>query len=165
MNQKFIVEDSSFLVALMNSNDPLHSKTLPISKQILTNSDVIKVIIPTPVIFETLFALIRNGISQKIVEEKLWNLLMIDDVLNYPVIETSALRLAKKTAPLIRKLPQDSILPANDLMILTVALEFKNCCVITFDKGMKKFSRLCPNLFYLLEENGENGLLDFLNAD
>lgn len=164
MAHKFIVEDSSFVVSLLNSNDSCHPIALKIFKIILSQTGKVKVVIPTPVIYETLFALIRNKIDRHIVEQKLWNMLMIEDILNYPLLETSALRLAKKTYSLINQLPPDSILPANDLMILTVALDFPDSCILTFDNGMKKFASICPNLFCLLDDNGEKNFSNFLKS-
>jgi predicted nucleic acid-binding protein len=154
MKKTFIVEDSSFVVALMNKADLSHEKALFIFKKLLSQYlGKVRIVIPTTVIFETLFALIRNRTPISIAQEKLWKLLMIYDILNATILETTALRFGKKVEPLIHSLPPNAILPANDLIVIATAIEYENALILTFDKVMKdKFSKIYPQIFYALNE-------------
>jgi len=158
MRKIYVVEDSSFVVALMNTTDTFHKKAYFIYKKLISQySDKIRIVIPTTVIFETLFALIRNRIPVKVAQEKLWRLLMVSDILNATILETTALRFGKKIEPFITSLPKEAILPANDLIVIATALEYENALVLTFDKKMKnRFSSIYPKIFCCLNKEDED---------
>ena len=166
MRKVFIVEDSSFVVALMNSTDSSHRRAFLIFKKLLRYSEKIRIVIPTPVIYESLFALIRNRISAKVAQEKLWRLLMVRDVLNVSILETTAIRIAPKVEPCIFALSKEASIPANDLIVIAVAMEYDNAPILTFDRSMKKrFEAICPNIFYVLDETEEKKFFETLDNE
>ena len=166
MKKTFIVEDSSFVVALMNKADLSHERALFIFKKLLSQySGKVRIVIPTTVIFETLFALIRNRTPISIAQEKLWKLLMIYDILNATILETTALRFGKKIEPLIHSLPSNTSLPANDLIVVATATEYENALVLTFDRTMKnRFSKVYPKIFYALDKKEEDEFFKAINS-
>lgn len=165
MKKTFIVEDSSFIVALMNKADLSHEKALFIFKKLLSQySRKVRIVIPTTVIFEALFALIRNRTPILIAQQKLWKLLMVLDILNATILETTALRLCRKVEPIIHSLPQNAILPANDLIVIATAIEYENALVLTFDRVMKnRFSKIYPQIFYGLDEEERDEFFKAIN--
>lgn len=164
MKKLYLVEDTSFVVSLMNNNDPHHFLALDIFRKILLSKSKVRVVMPTTVFFETLFALLRNRIPKNVIQEKLWKLLMIDDVLNFPTLETTALRLSNVIGPYILGLPQNAVIQANDLIVLATSLDLECAPVVTFDKKMKtKFNNLHGNIFYCLEERDKNNLIKIID--
>ncbi|MBI5122874.1 type II toxin-antitoxin system VapC family toxin [Candidatus Roizmanbacteria bacterium] len=161
MQKLYIVEDTSFVVSLLNSTDINHQIALEIFKKILEAKNKVRIVIPTTVLFETLFALIRNRIPKIIVQEKLWRLLMIFDVFNFSTLETTVLRLSNQIEPYILNLPLESGIQANDLIVLCASLDLECAPVLTFDKQMKtKFNNLHKKIYYVLNDKDKR---DFLN--
>jgi len=166
MKKCFIVEDSSFVVALMNQADSSHTKALSIYRHLKQYSGQIRIIIPTTVIFESLFALIRIRIPVEVAQEKLWKLLMISDILNVTIIETTAIRFGNKIEPLITSLPSNAKLPANDLIVLATAIEYENALVLTFDKKMKtQFNSFYPDIYYCIDRTEENNFFSRIDSE
>lgn len=162
MTKTFIIEDTSFVVALMHEEDSTHKVALELFNFIKSKINI-RIVIPTTVIFETLFALIRNKIPVDIAQNKLWRLLMIYDILNFTVLETTPIRLAKRLQPYIVNLGQSAVIPANDLIVIATSLEFNTCPILTFDKKMKtKFNHLHKNIFYCLENVDQTQFFDLL---
>ena len=161
MQKLYIVEDTSFVVSLLNSTDTNHQIALEIFKKILEAKNKVRIVIPTTVLFETLFALIRNRIPKMIVQDKLWKLLMIFDVFNFSILETTVLRLSNQIEPYILNLPLESGIQANDLIVLCASLDLECAPVLTFDKQMKtKFNSLHKKIYYVLDDKDKH---DFLN--
>lgn len=165
MQKLYIIEDTSFVVSLLNSTDCNHHIALEIFRQILDAKNKVRVVIPTTVLFESLFALIRNRIPKAVVQEKLWRLLMIFDVFNFSILETTALRLSNQIEPYILNLPLESGIQANDLIVLCASLDLECAPILTFDKKMKtKFNHLHKKIFYCLEEEDKINFLQSLNC-
>lgn len=111
---KYIIEDSSFVISLLDSNDILHKYALGSFRQILSIKSGIRVVIPSTVFYETMFVLIKNGISYNSAKNKLNNLMMIDSVINLAITETYILKLAKHTEKLINNKTNKTRVRSND---------------------------------------------------
>jgi len=81
MQKLYIVEDTSFVVSLLNSTDTNHQIALEIFKKILEAKNKVRIVIPTTVLFETLFALIRNRIPKIIVNLPLESGIQANDLI------------------------------------------------------------------------------------
>ncbi len=157
-NSRFIVEDSSFVVALMNKSDALHERALLVFRKLYRNYSQVRIVVPTPVIFESLFALMRAGVDHQIAQEKLWKFLMVLNVLNFTILETTAIRFAPRIGPLLKNLNAEASIPANDLIIIATSFEFEDAPIITFDVGMKRrFNAICGGR--ILDMNDDNDVV------
>lgn len=164
MKKIYLIEDTSFVVSLMNSADPNHGCALSLFKEFVNYHNKVRIVIPSIVVFETLFALIRNRIPKSIVQEKLWRLLMVYDVFNYPILETTALRIGPRMERCILNLPQEAKLQANDLIVMATSLEFENAPILTFDKQMKtQFSSIHGNIYYGLDNEDYKKIINLIN--
>lgn len=137
----FIVEDSSFVVALLHKKDPNHNKALLIFQSFIYKfTGKIKILIPSIVFFETLFTLLRLGTERKELEIKLWRLLQTRDVINVNPPETSMLRYATHMENLIESLPPREEAPKStaDAIVVATAVDF-DAMLLTFDKKMCEF--------------------------
>lgn len=166
MPRVFIIEDSSFVIALMNVEDPLHQRAFLIFRKLLNQfRNKIKVIIPCIVFFETLFNLLNIGLKREIIEEKLWKLLKTRDVINFALPETAMLRFASYLESLIVGLPVREELPrpASDAIIVATAVDFDGV-VLTFDKKMGKiFSKNFKEIYCPLNEAEEKKFFEKLS--
>jgi len=128
--QHCVLEDSSFVIATIDPNDKFHEDAVFIYEKLLSAGESIKVIIPSPVFFETVFTLIKNGVNRDIVEKKLWNFLYVDQIINVTLIETMAFKLAKKLTN-----NQLSNLRTADYLISTIGIQYQ-AQILTFDRKM-----------------------------
>ena len=124
-----ILEDSSFVISTINRGDMFHYEAVKILNELVKRRDKIKIIIPSIVFFESIIKLIQRGVPPKYVEDKLWNFLYIEEVLNITFPETAAFRLIKH----LQK--ADLKLKAPDLVIALTAIEYE-AQILTFDKPM-----------------------------
>jgi len=162
---KYIVEDSSFVVSVMNHSDKLHELVLSLFRKIINVSyqTRVKVVISTTTFYESLFVLIKSGMDSRAAKLKLNNLMIIDSVINHVISETSILKMASSAQRLIESNPQKTSLRSHDLMLLTVAMEYENSCFLTGDRGMLDYKIIYPNIFCFTHE--QKRLLDFLEKE
>ncbi|MCX6810380.1 MAG: PIN domain-containing protein [Candidatus Berkelbacteria bacterium] len=138
-----VLQDSSFLIATIDINDDFHKDALLVFQELMKNRRDLKIIIPTLVFFETIITLMKKGVSQSILERKLWGFLFHDTVLNVSLIETKAFKVCKRlrNKPLTR-------LGTNDLIIIDVGLEYE-AQILTFDKNMReRVGEVYPEIYY-----------------
>ncbi len=164
MSRKYIIEDSSFVVSLMSSADPLHSDAYTIFKYLLTKQDNIKTVIPTTAFYESLYVLIKSGINVRIAKTKLNYLMMIDDVINYCLTESAILKMAKDAETLIRSVPQKTNIRSHDLMLLTIAMNYENSCFLTSDRGMKDYQSVYKNIFCFNDQKDVDKMIKFIDT-
>ncbi len=74
---KYVVEDSSFVISLLDKTDKFHAHALRFFKLILSHGHTVRTIIPSTVFYETMFVLLRNGVSYQQAKTKLELDLMI----------------------------------------------------------------------------------------
>ena len=129
----FVLEDSSFVIAVMDPGDVFHRDAVFIFKKILECKDRVIVLIPSVVFFESIVTLIRKGISHSEIEDKFWKLLHLSNVINVPIIETMAFKLCKRLSGNSDFLQMKT----SDFVIANVGMEF-DAQILTFDKGMRK---------------------------
>ncbi|MBU1200706.1 PIN domain-containing protein [Patescibacteria group bacterium] len=144
---KYVVEDSSFVISLLDKTDKLHTHALQFFKLILSHGHTVRTIIPSTVFYETMFVLLKNGVSYRQAKTKLANLMMIDQVINLAITETMILKLAKHTEKLILNKQNKTRVRSNDLLITSIACNQENSCLITSDIGIKEYSPVFPNIF------------------
>lgn len=143
---KYLVEDSSFFISLLDPTDPLHDDALTVFKYIYAATDI-RIVVPTMVFHETLFTLIKNGVSLRSIKPKLLNFLMIDEIICHSLNEVHLLKLLDKFKTVVDN-SSDGIIRTYDSTIVTIAMEYSNSCLITSDKGMKnRHSASYPNIF------------------
>ncbi|MBA7490367.1 hypothetical protein ES702_00905 [subsurface metagenome] len=159
-----ILEDASFVVAVIDINDKFHNDAVYIFKKILKDRKEIKIIIPSIVFFESIITLIKKGIDKNLVEDKLWKFLYILEILNFPIIETSAFKLCKTLSS-----GQLVNLKTSDYMIVNIGIEF-DAQILTFDKKMRnRVRKIYPTIYYCSaidtdEDDTERFLKDFDKA-
>lgn len=158
----YIIEDSSFVVSLLDTSDVLHQSAVDVFRLIISHSSNIRVIIPSTVFYETLFVLLKNGVSYGQAKTKLNNLMMVDEVINFAITETNILKLARYTQQLIQNKTNKTKVRSNDLLIASIACNQENSCLITSDVGMKDYDPIYKNIFLFNTPNGINSLKAFL---
>lgn len=138
-----MLEDSSFVVATIDPNDKFHTDAVFIFNRLISAGNEIKVIVPSIVFFESVFTLIKNGIDRKVVENKLWNFLYKDQILNVALIETMAFKLARQLS-----IPQLANLRTADYFISSVGFQYE-AQILTFDYKMYgKIKPIYPSIYY-----------------
>ena len=160
--RKHVIEDSSYIISLMLLSDVNHKVALNAFNSIYACKTDLKTVIPTTAFYETLYTLLKAGISYYDVKEKLVRMMMIDHLVNYQLSEAVILKLAKNTGKLISSNPTKQVVRAHDLMILTVAMEFENSCLITGDRGLLDYKKVFPNIFCFDTSGGLEELRVFL---
>lgn len=159
---KYIIEDSSFVISLLDTTDIHHQPALEVFRVIISHSTKVRAIIPSTVFYETLFVLLKNGVSYRQAKTKLNNLMMIDEVINLAITETNILKLAKHTQQLIINKANKTRVRSNDLLIASIACNQENSCLITSDLGMKDYDSVYENIFLFNTTAGLNSLNNFL---
>ena len=127
-----IVEDSSFIVATIDKNDALHKDAIFIFKKILENRDKIKIIVPPLGLYEVIVTLSRKGIPHNIIEEKILNLIHIEEIIVTSITEASAFKHCKNA---LNVLSQKDALRNSDFLITSLAMDYE-AQILTFDKTM-----------------------------
>ena len=137
-----VLEDASFIVALIDNKDSNHARAWKVFEFCLKNNNKIKIFIPSIAFLETTAVLIRKKINTSQVNNSLWKFLHIDNIINIPLIETMAFKLCRKYAAIL----QDETLKNNgfpsfiktsDFYIATSGIEYE-AKILTFDAKMCK---------------------------
>ena len=129
--KQYIVEDSSFIVAIMDSGDAFHSDAFSVFREILKNRDKIKVIIPPLVLYEVIVALSRRRINHAIIEDKILRLLHTREIIVFSIAETAAFKHCKSLLSTVSQ-SQGLLLRTADFMIVNLAIDCE-AQVLTFD--------------------------------
>ena len=161
---KYIVEDSSFVISLLDKTDIFHNNAVSVFKSILRCRNI-KTIIPSTVFYETLFVLLKNGIEYNVAKQKLNNLMMIDQVINLPITETGILKLAKLTEILIKDKENKTKVRSNDLLIISIALNQENSCLVTNDIGFNDYKKLYEEIFFFSDDDDIKNFEKFINSN
>ena len=161
----YIIEDSSFVVGLLDKNDKFHPDAREIFKIILNKQQYLKAILPSVVIYETITALLRKGYPYTQVERKIWNLLHIDEliVVNLPV--ENAFRVGKR---LPNNFGIEYKITTLDWLIVGCGIDFEGQ-ILTFDyKLVKRVKKIYPYIYYCSgldkHENETSAFLQDLNS-
>ena len=144
-----VLQDSSFLIATIDTNDDFHKDAVYVFQKLLENRREIKIIIPTLVFFETIITLLKKGVPRERLEKKLWDFLFSDVVLNVSLIETKAFKVCKR----LRDKPLKK-LGTQDLIIIDVGLEY-DAQILTFDKNMRnRVGEVYDGIYYCSNVGG-----------
>lgn len=156
-----IVEDSSFIVATMDKNDDFHTDAVFIFKKLLEKRNELKIIIPPLGLYEIIVTLSRKGIKHNIIEQKILNLIHIDEIIISSITEASAFKHCKT---LLNILSQKDALRTSDFLITSLAKEFE-AQIITFDKkAWQKIKPIYSRIYYCSSLNNmKDESKDFLN--
>ena len=130
-----IVEDSSFLVATMDSSDEFHTDAIFVFRAILEQKNKIKIVFPPLVIYETIVTLRKKGVTHETVESKILALMHIDNVMILSLSELSAFKHSKKL------LTSGVDLRTHDYFIASMAIDYE-AQILTFDTKM--FQKIKP---------------------
>lgn len=136
--KQFVLEDSSFVIAVMDKDDCFHRDAVYVFKELLKRQNDIKVLIPSVVFFESLVTLVKKGLPEQEVESKFWKFLHLENVINVSVIETMAFKLCRR----LGKNSNYQQLKTSDFLIANTAIEY-DAQILTFDKQMR--NRIFPN--------------------
>lgn len=129
--QHTILQDSSFIIAVVNEKDIFHTEATEVIDDLIKYKSKIRLVIPAIVFFETMFKLIQRGVKPEFVQQYLWKYLYEDEVLNVSLLETAAFRMSKKLA--FSKIH----LKTSDAIIALTGMEFESQ-ILTFDNQMHK---------------------------
>lgn len=130
--KNFIVEDSSFVIAIIDKNDYFHSKAIDILIKLSEFNSKLIILIPQIVIYETVITLVRKGINKDKVEESIKKLLFLDNTRCIDVTESSLFRFCKN----IKNNSGFHLLKTSDFLIASIAKDF-SAKIITFDLQMR----------------------------
>jgi predicted nucleic acid-binding protein len=140
----FVVEDTSFVVAVLDSRDTYHPDAIFAFQQILSRKDKVQILIPPMVLYETIVTMRRKGTTQATLEDRVMKLVNIKNITVIALSEMSALKHAKS----LLNLDQGTALRTHDFLIASTAMEFE-AKILTFDKQLKeKCSKHYPEVYY-----------------
>lgn len=162
---KHIIEDSTFVISLMNAEDRFHTESLEIFKKILSCPNDIKVVVPSTVFYETMCVLLKNGIHYRVAKEKLMKLIMIDQIINHAITETAIIKMGIYVNKLLESQPEKEKTRSNDLMILSVAMSYENSCLLTADVGIKKYSSIFKDIFCFQNNEEREKFIEMINDE
>lgn len=132
--KRYVVEDSSFLVALIDNQDTFHGNALFVYRAIADRKNNLKIIIPALALYEVIVTLHRKGTRHSKIEEAIMRLIHIDYVITTSLSELSAFRHSKK---ILTNTNQASALRTNDFYITSTAIDYE-ALIVTFDKPMRE---------------------------
>ncbi len=131
--KNFIVEDSSFVISIIDSKDCFHQKAIDILVKLNKFNSNTLILIPQIVIYETAVTLVRKGIDKNKVEESIRKLLFLENVRCIDITESSLFRFCKN----IQNISGFNLLKTSDFLIVSIAKDF-SAKIITFDVQMRK---------------------------
>lgn len=149
---KIILTDSSYLIALIKTNEPYYKQAIFIDEKIVSLKNEARIIIPSIVFFEVIFKLNQSGYPQDEIKNKLWNTLFQDQIFNVALSETTAFRIFKKY-------PRDKLkgFKTSDYLILSTALAF-DAHLITYDKKLRRNAgEIYDKIYYCDPDDKEFG--------
>ena len=154
---KYIVEDSSFVVAIMDKKDAFHQDAISVLKALDFWGCSIKIMIPPLVIYESIVTLRKKGIPHNVVVDKMIKFIHLPNVLLNSINEISAFKHSKNL------MNANGELRTHDIMIASIAVDFE-AFILTFDKTMRaKVSKSYEKVYYCSSKgNMENELGCFL---
>ncbi len=142
-----VLKDANFTIASNYTKDEFFKVAMEIESQLSDRKDKFRLLMPTTVFFETIIVLTNLGVAEKIIQTKLWNYLLSEDVFNLTILETSAFRLA-------RNLRQKQLkIKTSDAIIASFGMETE-AQIISFDKQMTKNVKNAgyDKIYYCVEE-------------
>lgn len=147
--KSYILEDTSFIIAELDTQDGFHEKAIALATTVLINPSVlpkIGIILPSIVLLETTAVLLRRGVSPKDVETKLWGLLHLPHILPISVPETLFIKF-------IDLPPSFRELKTADLTLTALAVEY-DAQILTFDHKLK--NKIHPSYHYIYDCASKN---------
>lgn len=126
-----VVEDSSFVVAVMDARDPFHRDAIFILRKLLNRKDQVKIILPPLALYEIIVSLSRKGIPHRVIEDKILGLVHFPEVIVTSVTEVSAFKHCRN---LISTGVNGKMLRTADFLIASIAIDY-DAQVLTFDRS------------------------------
>lgn len=165
MKKSFIVEDSSFVISVIDRNDTFHKDALFIYQELKKYHDDILILIPSIVFFESVITLVKKGVDRGKVENSLWKFLHIKNVRNIGLVETTAFRFCRN----MQNKRGFTKLRTNDFLIASVAMDY-SAQIITFDVKMRNRLKKSYDPIYCCatigsQQDETNDFLDELRLD
>lgn len=135
MENRYIVEDSSFLLSVLYSSDRFHDEGLE-ALGILSLFPDITLVFPEIVIHETSFMLMKLGIDPQLIREKVNDLSMLPKVIIFDMNPFTSLRyISRYYNELTLGQNRRCITKTNDYLIGCAAIDF-HAAVISSDAQM-----------------------------
>lgn len=136
-----IIEDTSFIVAVLDSNDIFFEDAWKVAEVFSPYLEKIKIIIPSIMILETATTLLKKAIPKSRVEEKLWKLLHRKEIMVVDVPSNLFIKLPLYSSYL-------KSLKTYDLVLATLGIEY-NALILTFDKKIReKVKNIYPFIYF-----------------
>lgn len=131
----YVVQDSSFIVNLIGREEVYHDKAVNFLNMIISPdySNKIKIIFPSICIYESMVTLKKIGVSQAKIEDWLFRLVNIKNVIITQISELSILKHCK----VLSFNTSDKAPRTNDFLIYSIAKEH-NALILTFDNSFVK---------------------------
>ena len=135
MENRYIVEDSSFLLSVLNPDDRFHDESLQ-TLEILTKFSNITLVFPEIVIHETSFSLMKLGLPPELIRGKINDLSMLPKVIIFDMNPFTSLRyISRYYNELTLGQNRRNITKTNDYLIGCAAIDF-HAAVISSDTQM-----------------------------
>lgn len=137
----YIIEDTSFIVSVINSLDELHTEAFE-TLDILNSLDKPIYVFPSIVIAETVVTLVKSGIHPDTVREKINYLSMLRRVIIQSTDPITVLRYCSRYYNHLIDSNPSSIIRTNDYCIACAAIDY-SAPVIASDKKMIRNLQRC----------------------
>lgn len=137
MTSKPVLLDSCVFASFMLARDTKHKEAISIISKLFKQLKNLRLVIPPLVIYETGTTVIKGGIDEKVIKNRLRKLLDYDQVIVMSLSEMAVFKHLRRTAKLHERYPS---IRTHDMMILNTALEFE-ATMITFDQQLATVSR------------------------
>src|SRR3989344_2386254 len=135
MENRYIVEDSSYLLSVFNPDDRFHNEALE-TLGIITRFPNITLVFPEIVIHETSFSLMKLCLPPELIRGKINDLSMLPKVIIFDMNPFTSLRyISRYYNKLTLSQSQRNITKTNDYLIGCAAIDF-NASVISSDLQM-----------------------------
>lgn len=155
----YVLEDTSFVLALLDKNDESHYRAWKIFDNLRKLKNHIRVLIPSMVFFETIGVLTRKKINKDELDGKLWRMLHIEEIFNISLVETMSFNLCRKYCEILQ---DDSFkddkglvkyIGIQDFLIAATGIDY-DAQILTLDKPMfTRLRKFYPNIYYGKEKN------------
>ncbi len=131
---RYIIEDTSFLVSAINPADSFHDQALELMRMMIDHD--ITYIFPDVVMHETTFILMKGGMNDGFIREKINSLTMLPKVIIHHNDALTSVRYMSKQYNFLvnhNRNGVSKVTKTNDYIISCNALDY-NAIVITGDK-------------------------------
>lgn len=145
MDRKFVIEDASFIVSVLNPLDTFHKDAIETLRIIDKASFETTYVLPEIALCETVFTLMKNGVNPEKIRNGINKLTMLPRVIIASAGIMTVLRYASRFLNILSlEQNQMNITKTQDYLIACSSVDYGGL-LLTSDKKMEK-TVICKNL-------------------